>query len=235
MGDDARRAVKLLPRPAWTLNRLWSVVPSASWPIDFAALPPDCVQSVFATGAGSVIGIAVVAASSCASLSVVRTGMRSPRTGVFFCLCLSTLQPLAASVAAIRKETRKCFGLVIVILWIRRGRHWSGIDAEAAGNLDRAGAALIRNGLVLGDRGEQAAGFLLLALLDECHGGHFPGARKPRVSGLGQRLEPLDHLVRLDAVELERGLADQRGVAIRLGQAGVRTHFLLGPKPQAVD
>src|SRR5436190_11491683 len=209
------------------VKALPSAVPSASWPIDLDALPPDWLHSAFVTAAWSDIGIAEVARSSCASLSVVSTGMRSPRTGVFFSLCLSTLHPLAAISAAIRIAVRKCFGLIIMVLWVRCGRRLTGIDAKAAGDLDGAGSAAFRSILVLGDRREQPACLLLLALLDHRYGGHLTGAGEPGIARLRQRFRPRDHVVGLEAVEFERGHADQRGVTVGLGQAVIRRNFLI--------
>src|SRR4029079_13762096 len=188
-------------------------------------LPPDWVHSVLLTAAGSVIGAAAIAGSSCASLSVVSTGIRSPKTGVFFCLCLIRLHPLAAMAAAMRSVIRKCFGFGIVVLWI--GSAWQGvdIDPEAASEVASSVAAALSNTFVLGDRGEQPARLLLLALLDQRHAGHFAGASEPWVAGLRQRLEPRDDLIGREAVKLQRGRADRRGVAIGLRQSVVGDDF----------
>src|SRR3982751_4548395 len=108
--------------------------------MDLVALPPDWVHSLFTTGAGRDIGSAAVAGSTCASLSVVRTAIRSPSTGVLELLPrFRMLQPLAAIAAAIRTATRKYFGLVILILLVHGVERGAGIDAEAAGDLDRSG------------------------------------------------------------------------------------------------
>src|SRR6476660_186823 len=108
IGGAARRAVSELPRPAWMLNARASVLPSASCPIDLVGLPPDWLQSAFATGGGRVIGRAAVAGSTVTSPSPVRTASRWPRTGVLGPLAVvNTPQPLAASAAAMITDTRK--------------------------------------------------------------------------------------------------------------------------------
>ena len=75
--------------------------------------------------------------------------------------------------------------------------------------------------LSLAMRREQLAGLLALALLGERERGHFPGAAEPRLARLGEGLKPGNHLLRLELVELERRLADERGIAIRLRQPAV--------------
>src|SRR3954447_9915449 len=97
------------------------------------------------------------------------------------------LQPLAAITAAIKTATRKYFGLVILILLVHGIQRGAGVDAKAAGDLDRSGAKAIWYIFVLGDGCEQAAGLGLLALLDHGEGGHLAGRSEPRLSRFGQR------------------------------------------------
>src|SRR5690348_11708912 len=115
MGARVGGAGRLLPRHAWTSEAWVSEEPSASCPIDFVALPPDCVQPVLATGAGRLNGRACVAGSTSMSPSLVSTGMRSPSTGVLgpdpF---LNTEHPLAAKAAAIMMAILIFFDLVIL-------------------------------------------------------------------------------------------------------------------------
>src|SRR5690349_3409538 len=56
VGAAKKRAVNELHRAAWTEKALVNDETSASWPIDLLALPPDCVQSLFAVAAGRLIG-----------------------------------------------------------------------------------------------------------------------------------------------------------------------------------
>src|SRR3546814_12910938 len=59
------------------------VAPSAGWPIDFDALPPDWAQAAFTVGSGSTTAIAAVAGSTLMLLSFERIDTRSPIVGVF--------------------------------------------------------------------------------------------------------------------------------------------------------
>src|SRR5258708_18124805 len=115
IGEAARRSVGELAWPVWTVKAGASDEPSASCPSDLVALPPDCVQSVFVTGAGRLICSAAVAGSTLTSPSPVKTAIRCPRTGVLVCLpFLKAPQLVAAKAMAIRRVTWKYFGLVIL-------------------------------------------------------------------------------------------------------------------------
>src|SRR5690348_14822779 len=123
MGGEASRIVRLLPRPAWTVNAGCSALPSVSWPIELLALPPDSVQPLFSAAAGRLNGSTCVAGSISTSPSVVRTGMRWPSTGVFgFELPLSRLQPPDAKAAAIRSAIPNLVDLLILVLLGQRKR-----------------------------------------------------------------------------------------------------------------
>src|SRR6185369_10421031 len=99
-------------------------------------------------------------------------------------------------------------------------RHFAaGVDPEGTGDLNGARAELFRHLLVARHCSEEAARLGFLVLLDECHGSHLAGTSKPGAPRLGQRLKPRDDLLRLEGVELERGLADGRSVAIGLRKA----------------
>src|SRR5258705_5928131 len=100
------------------------------------------------------------------------------------------------------------------------------VDAKRARHLNRAGTHLLGNLVILGDRREDLGGLGRLALLDQGHGGHLAGASEPRAVGLGERIEARDHLLRLERVEFERGLADQREIAERLRQTLVSRNLL---------
>src|SRR6185503_11464220 len=78
-----------------------------------------------------------------------------------------------------------------------------------------------------GERREQLPGFLLLALLDERQRGHLAGRAEPRIARLGERLHPADHLLRLELIELERGFADQRRIAVRVGKPAIVADLLI--------
>ena len=70
-------------------------MPSASWPIDWSALPPDWVQSVLATGSGRLIGSAVVAGST---VDVVLAGQdRDALAEDRRAACLALLEDAAAA------------------------------------------------------------------------------------------------------------------------------------------
>src|SRR5688572_29541109 len=139
-GALASRADRLLPWPIDTDQAVPSEVPSATWPIDLEALPPDWPQSSFWTAAGRLKGKAAVAGSTAISVSPVRTEMRSPTTGVFGLAFLKGLQPPTSAAAARTRailETLYVIGFLSVLsvgCWQRRG----GIDAKRAGDLHRA-------------------------------------------------------------------------------------------------
>ena len=101
------------------------------------------------------------------------------------------------------------------------------MPSEAASCLARSRIEL-GNGVVLGDRSEQLSCFRPLALFDQRKRGHLAGAAEPWLARFSQRLEPRDHLLRLDLVEFERGLADECRIAIRLRQSVVRRERLVG-------
>src|SRR6187551_280071 len=84
----------------------------ATWPMSFASLPPDWLQFGLVTGAGRVIGSAAVAGSTDTSVSVARTAIRSPTTGVFGVPFLNTPHPLAASAAAIITHVLNCLAVI---------------------------------------------------------------------------------------------------------------------------
>src|ERR1044072_5089023 len=115
-GGAARRAVRLLPRPAWTVKAGCSAAPSARWPIELLALPPDSLQVAFSAAGGRLNGSVRVAGSTSTSPSDVSTGIRSPRTGVLGLPFLNTPQLLEASAAAISSATRSFLDLVILVL-----------------------------------------------------------------------------------------------------------------------
>src|SRR5687768_1630722 len=57
--------------------------PSAGWPIDFEALPPDCAQLALTAGSGRTTATDAVAVSTLTLLSFDRIDTRSPTVGVF--------------------------------------------------------------------------------------------------------------------------------------------------------
>ena len=74
-GEAARRCLLLLPAilASQTLVR---AAPSAGWPIDFEALPPDCDQFGLTTGSGSTTATDSVAGSTLMLLSFDRIDTR---------------------------------------------------------------------------------------------------------------------------------------------------------------
>src|SRR5206468_11936720 len=106
--------------------------------------------------------------------------------------------------------------------------HSADVDAERGGELGGAPAKGAWSCIVLGDGREQLTGFLPLALLGERQRGHLPGAAEPRLTGLGERFEAGDHFLRLELVEFEGGLADERGIAVRLWEPTVTGGRLVG-------
>src|SRR5690349_17552781 len=138
--------------------------------------------------------------------------MRSPSTGVFALLCLKTLHPLEANAAAISNATRQLLDLLILVLLGLGSESGAGVDAEARGDLDRAVADRLRRALVLCDGREQLSRLLILALLDQREGRHLASGAEPRSACLRERLHPGDDLLRVELVELQCRLADQRRI-----------------------
>ena len=80
-GSSRRRSARVQARV--------SVAPSASWPIDFAALPPGCAQSVVGVGRRQQhLRRRRATGSALTSLSDTRIGTRSPSTGVLLAAAL---------------------------------------------------------------------------------------------------------------------------------------------------
>src|SRR3546814_1624099 len=74
--DEARRCLLVLPAMLAS-HSFARVAPSAGWPIDFDALPPDWAQAAFTVGSGSTTAIAAVAGSTLMLLSFERIDTRS--------------------------------------------------------------------------------------------------------------------------------------------------------------
>src|SRR6185437_15163562 len=87
-----------------------------------------------------------------------------------------------------------------------------------------------RYALILGDGREQLSRLLVLALLYQRESGHLAGRPEPWLAGLGEWLEPGDHLFGLEVIELDRGFANQRRVTIRLRQAAVARDRIVDPR-----
>src|SRR3546814_17174698 len=75
--DEARRCLLVLPAMLAS-HSFARVAPSAGWPIDFDALPPDWAQAAFTVGSGSTTAIAAIAGSPLMLLSFERIDPRSP-------------------------------------------------------------------------------------------------------------------------------------------------------------
>src|SRR5688572_23522939 len=99
-GELASRAERLLPSPIDTDQAVPRLEPSARWPIDLGALPPDCVHSSLTVAGGSENGSTAVASSTVISVSPVSTEIRSPTTGVLGLSRLNGLQPPSIAAAA---------------------------------------------------------------------------------------------------------------------------------------
>ena len=125
---------------------------------------------------------------------------------------LKMLQPLAASAAAIMIGNANDLRIGHCrSYWAGAGERAAGVDAEGAGDLDGAGADGFGHALVLGDRGEQPARLVLLALLDHAPARSFRRRfRTTDCPGLANGCSRAITSSGLMLVEFQRGLADQR-------------------------
>src|SRR5206468_6476774 len=114
----------------------------------------------------------------------------------------------------------------LVLLGLDLGR-CAGVDAERTGDFRGARANSVRYAGILGNCREQLACLLPAALFEQRQRGHLARRSKPRLTGFGQRLEPGNHFLRLKLIELDSGLTDERGVAVRRRQATIGGNCLV--------